>query len=132
MKKWFLVLLATALALTMLLSGCGNGEELLYDGFYQYAYPDCTSYLRFFPDGKVVSATSTGTPEQVARWLDHEYEENGVYTIEDGVLKFTITSSNGQVSYTGKILDGSIEMDVISYINGNISNDRVYDFVSLK
>lgn len=102
---------------TMAESNTGEGE-ILFDGVYQYRYPDYSSYLRFFPDGKVVEVGSTGTPSQVGQWLNHEYESYGYYNINGGAVSFVITSSSGQVSYSGRILKEAIEIDMTSHING--------------
>lgn len=106
-------------------------EKILFDGVYQYRYPDYSSYLRFFPDGKVVEVGSTGTPSQVGQWLNHEYESFGFYTINDGAVSFVIASSSGQVSYLGRILKEAIEMDVTSHINGYNASDLRYNYCSL-
>ena len=53
---------------------CVQGASLRFDGLY--CHPDqsrlFTEYLRFYPDGVVLSTSSTGTPRQVTRWLRRE------------------------------------------------------------
>ncbi len=111
-------------------SDTGEGI-ILFDGVYQYRYPDYSSYLRFFPDGKVVEVGSTGTPSQVGQWLNHEYESFGFYTIENGAVSFVITSSSGQVSYSGRIFKEAIEIDMTSHINGYSASNLRYSFCGL-
>lgn len=78
-----------------------------------------SSYLRFFDSGVVVEVGSTGTPEQVIKWLTQNYENHGTYTISNGQITFDIFSSSGQVSYSGRILNSSLlQLDIRSYING--------------
>lgn len=108
----------------------GDGM-LLFNGVYQFKYPEYSSYLRFFADGKVVEVSSTGTPEQVAQWLNHDYESNGFYTVESDVVRFTITSSSGQVSYSEKIHEEDIDIDLISHINGYNASGLRYCFCHL-
>lgn len=108
----------------------GEGR-ILFDGVYQYRYPDYSSYLRFFADGKVVEVGSTGTPSQVGQWLNHDYESFGFYTIKDGTVSFRITSSSGQVSYSGRVLKDAIEINMTSHINGYSANNLRYVFCSL-
>lgn len=115
---------------TMAESNTGEGK-ILFDGVYQYRYPDYSSYLRFFPDGKVVEVGSTGTPSQVGQWLNHEYESYGYYNINDGAVSFVITSSSGQVSYSGRILKEAIEIDITSHINGYSASNLRYNYCSL-
>lgn len=108
-----------------------SGEmRIRFDGIYQYKYPDYSSYLRFIADGKVVEVVSTGIPSQVGQWLNHERERFGYYTIQDGIVSFTITGSTGKVSYAGKILKDAIEINVISHINGYSANNLRYSFCS--
>lgn len=111
-------------------SDTGEGK-ILFDGVYQYRYPVYSSYLRFFADGKVVEVSSTGTPSQVGQWLNHEYESFGFYAIKDGTVSFVITSSSGKVSYSGRIFEEAIEIDMTSHINGNSSSNLRYNFCSL-
>ena len=108
----------------------GNGK-LLFNGVYQYKESNCSSYLRFFADGKVVEVSSTGTPAQVARWLNHNYQSYGFYAIENNIVKFTITSSCGKVSYSGRLDKEAIIIDVTSHINGYQESNLKYIFCSL-
>lgn len=105
--------------------------RILLDGVYQYRYPDYSSYLRFFADGKVVGVSSIGTPSQVGQWLNHDYESFGFYTIKDGTVSFRITSSSGQVRYSGRVLKNAIELNITSHINGYSANNLRYSFCSL-
>ena len=109
-----------------------NEERIRFDGVYQYRHYDYSSYLRFFSDGKVVEVPSTGTASQVCRWLNHNYESFGFYTINNGTVSFTITSSEGQVNYSGRILKDAIEINLTSHINGHRANNLRYIFVGVK
>jgi hypothetical protein len=40
-----------------------------FDGLYIAPGEGYTAYLRFYPDGEVISCSSTGTPEEVSRWF---------------------------------------------------------------
>ncbi len=108
--------------------------KLLFNGVYQYKNPEYSHfrYLRFFADGKVVGVSSDGTPEKVAQWLDHEYEDQGVYTVKNDVVKFVLTSSYGKVSYIGKIVNEAIDIDVVSNINGYRASGLRYIFCDLQ
>jgi hypothetical protein len=79
------------------------------DGLY-VARPDIgnsTDYLRFLDDGHVLSATSTGTPEQVARWLTDGKPDlpRGTYAVRGRTISFITLSTLGRVRYWGHISD---------------------------
>ena len=104
-------------------------ESVLFEGLYQCKYQDYSSYLRFFDSGVVVEVGSTGTPEQVVKWLTQNYESHGTYTISNGQITFDIFSSSGQVSYSGRIINSSLlQLDIRSYINGYTANNLEYHF----
>jgi len=50
-----------------------------YDGLYQSEKKDnAWYYLRFYKDGTVLSVTSIGTPAQVARWFNKQFQGEGM------------------------------------------------------
>ena len=99
------------------------------DGLYQRQVEGYSSYFRFFPDGRVVDVSSTGTPVQVIRWLDHDYKNNGIYTIKNRKIKFTTTSPMGSVDYNGKILkEDVLKLNLRSHINGHTEKHVKYSF----
>lgn len=98
----------------------GSTKEVQYNGLYCCKENDYSYYLRFFPDNTVVSVSCTGSPEQVAEWLDYDYKSRGIYTIYNGLLEFQIISSEGIVDYIGSIIDrNSISLTSFSKINNN-------------
>lgn len=110
--------------------GIGN-SRLLFNGVYQYKDEGYSSYLRFFSDGKVVGTSSTGNPVQVSRWLNHDFDNNGFYTVNDNIINFTLTCSNGRVSYSGRLLREAIDIDTTSHINGRSAHNKRYNFCCL-
>ncbi len=106
-------------------------ESLRFDGVYQCRDEggNCWQYLRFFSDGVVVGVSSTGTAPQVIRWLNKTYENHGSYQITGDQITFELTSTEGKVSYSGKILSReSLALDTVSHINGHSSHGKVYSF----
>lgn len=102
---------------------------LRFDGLYQCGYQSYSSYLRFFSSGVVVEVGSTGTPEQVIKWLSQNNDNRGTYTISNGRIDFELYSSAGKVSYSGSILnDTLLQLDIHSYINGYTANNLQYHF----
>lgn len=108
-------------------------KEILFTGVYYCYHNDYTGFLRFFPDGTVVSVSCAGMPEpeKVAGWLNKDYESRGIYSIENDYIEFQITSCEGVVEYKGVIIDNeNIHLTSHSYINGY--NDITdYKFYSL-
>lgn len=83
------------------------------------------SWLRFYEDGTVIGATTTGgSPEQIARWLKKPYENSGRYTLQGASINFTLASPErrlpsgsvigGKKTYTGKIGSNSLRVDSIN------------------
>lgn len=130
------LLLAVALAATA--AGCGRGEPavLRFDGLYRAgpsvsAHTTYWRYLRFFEDGTVVSASSTGDTGQVATWLRKPYELSGRWTREDDTLRFTCKGVGGSIDYEGEVLDDGLALAFHSHINDK-RGDATYEFVALE
>ena len=65
-----------------------------------------TSYLRFFPNGKVVCANSSGDKESMKKWLDGEFQNSGHYLVRGDNIKFNIVEEDLEIgsSFKGTIL----------------------------
>ena len=79
------------------------------DGLY-VAVPEIgssSSYLRFLDDCRLLSVTSTGSPEQVARWLTDGKPDlaHGTYAVRGRSISFTTLSPHGRARYWGHISD---------------------------
>jgi hypothetical protein len=110
----------------------GVCELLRFDGLYVAPQNDYSGYLRFYPDGWVSAASSTGTASQVAEWLgrDHANSSQGTYTLDGDAIAFVTTSSAGSVEYSGTVLPDSMTLDVHSLIN-DARNTRTYSFTAV-
>ncbi|SFL06269.1 hypothetical protein [Lysobacter sp. cf310] len=89
-------------------------------------------YLRFYPDGRVISVSSTGTPEQIAGWFDHTHDgvSQGRYRIEGDRLHFSTRSGAGSVDYDGRIDADTLQLNSHSHINGR-DNTHTLRFVAM-
>jgi serine/threonine protein kinase len=112
----------------------GQAQEALprFDGLY------CArggAYLRFTRSEEVYSVTSTGTAEQVARWLGPGKRDLscGKYTVRGRNISFTTASREGEVDYSGQLSGDAVELNlnIYSHINGNRS-EHVYSFAPIK
>lgn len=99
------------------------------------------SFIRFFENGKVVSATivSSGYIKDiicsVSRWLNESFMDNsGVYHLSNqNHISFNINSEFGVVEYYGVInSDEQIILNSISKINGHSSDNIIYLFHPIK
>ena len=87
--------------------------KLRFDGLYALPEKGYTTYLRFFPNGKVVGANSTGDKDSVMQWLDEEFENSGQYGVWGGDnIEFTFPSKEIEVgvSFIGKIEDNALAL----------------------
>ena len=91
-------------------------------------------YLRFYPNGKVISITTycEGSVSQVQEWFNLEntgFVSVGSYYIKGNRLWFSTSSQMGTVKYNGRIdKTGLITLKVKSLINGYKGKEQ-YKFV---
>jgi hypothetical protein len=100
--------------------------DVRYDGLYVRPNGDYAQYLRFMSSGICHSVSSTGTPEQVSRWLGAPTQSSpskGPFTILGDQIKIIDTSSVGTVEYRGTVGPSANELHLYthSYINGHES-----------
>ena len=83
------------------------------DGIYQAPSDQSNtfSYLRFYRDGAVSQCTSTGKPEDVAKWLSktHAYSSHGMSASDGKTISFVTKSKSAVVDY-----DGTVEKDAMA------------------
>ena len=98
----------------------GRGR-LHFDGLYCWEEHWLKYYLRFFPDGTLVSEATSRFPEDMAERLPYGDERmvRGRWQYDGGQIRFNTTSLPGSVSYQGQVLEGGhLLLDVHSFING--------------
>jgi len=99
-----------------------------YDAFYMNTENRYRQFLRFYPDGAVLSATTTGWAPEIVQWFTRENPNlgRGRYEINDDRIGFTIRhESNGAVvEYDGIIGDEGVELRLhtLSHANGHTSS----------
>jgi hypothetical protein len=103
-------------------------RELRYSGLYQSKGTGSkergySHFVRFFEDGIVITATSSGTPQDLARWFTKEftkskYGQSGRFFIDGSLLRFSSFSREGSVDYEGEILADGLILRSHSHING--------------
>jgi hypothetical protein len=105
---------------------------LRFDGFYRtIERNDVLNWLRFFKDGTVINvSTKSGTPDQIAKWFNKSYEDNGTYKIKGSIIEFSCVSKNGQVDYRGAIKKNSLKLQWYSHINGH-KGTGTYSFIKV-
>ena len=131
------------LALVAIITSCATLEDheipnlrnqslpaLRFDGLYQTAQEgEDWSYLRFYPDGTVISVCSNGTPNDLKSWFTKEHANISIGTVllEGAHLSFTSTSSQGAVDYEGELILDQLHLTLYSHINSYRGKD-VYSF----
>jgi hypothetical protein len=110
-----------------------DGIVLRFDGIYQSEkQEDYYQYLRFYDDGTVIAVSSTGTPEQVAKWFTRKHDvSRGTYIITGRRIVFTATSESGAVDYDGRIKTEQMEFRTYSHINQHQGTEK-FSFVKVE
>ncbi len=106
---------------------------LKYNGLYTCKLAeDLNAYIRFYKNGIVLAASSTGNPEQTIRWLNcsNSFISKGAYEISAPNIRFSTTSSCGTVYYNGHIDEEFLLLNEHSFING-YKTTRTYLFIEL-
>lgn len=118
----------------------GAQAALRYDGIYQSQEDEWMewgrdsvqvwSYLRFTPDGLVISFTTTGRPDGLGSFsLANPMLPVAGVTLRDGRISFTVSDCGGTVvDYDGRIEGDRLYLHVRSNYNG-YQADRVFAFV---
>ena len=103
--------------------------NLRFDGIYLLKSTDYSYYLRFFDDGSVLTASLPDAFSEIDAWrylskaypidsdLRNQRLSQGTYLLNGPVLKFTASSPDGAVDYSGTINGNEIKFDVYSHIN---------------
>ena len=82
-------------------------RSLRFDGMYVAATRECTDYFRFYADGSLVHACSTGNPQQVAKWLHKGYstlgDAFGAYELRGEQLVARVAVHRGEPGHTGNL-----------------------------
>lgn len=114
-----------------------DSTKVRFDGVYQTETRNNTrSFLRFYPDGTVISATSTGQAKNLSNWFTKEkynkpWDSRGKYEIKNKNIYFTTSSQSGTVVYEGVIkTEYELSLNIKSLINGNQQKD-IYYFIML-
>jgi hypothetical protein len=120
-------------------------SALRFDGIYRCSVPKeqihflgiatavgaKTSYLRLYPDGTVVAATSSGTFHDVSKSLNRERRRNFHYSVRGNTIEFT-ELRGGALSYvySGTISTGSLTLFVDRYYHKEFAGyiQRTYEF----
>jgi hypothetical protein len=109
------------LVVSVMLAGVTHGlhaqADVRYDGIYQ-SQPQQASdgsrawtYLRFTPDGMVITFPTSGRPDQL-----------GSFSLANLILSFaSVTASDGRISFTVSTCDG-----VLVDYEGRAEGDRLY------
>ena len=115
-------------------------NKIRLDGLYQTKADidkednDTTySYLRFYPDRKVISVTSEGTANDLKDWFNLKMDNPsiGYFKVRKRRITFSTTSNAGTVKYKGKIKHHyHLILKSKSLINGYKSREE-YFFVAI-
>lgn len=144
-RKIILLLLAQCL-----LAGCASHSShrpaalLRYDGVYsaETRIDDdlYCEYLRFYPDDTVITVTSECPGNNVLQDIRKWFSPENAGATAEGVSKgsiirtgnkisFDAISSEGKISYNGKISEKRISLSTFSHIN-QYRDHEVYTFVA--
>jgi hypothetical protein len=110
-----------------------------FDGVYKsepQSEPGITEkhyyYIRFYQDGRVITVSSSGTPDQIKTWFStsNENVSRGSYKIEDKHISFSTAYQAVTVSYEGEIESPTrLKLNSTS-TNGNKATET-YEFTAI-
>ena len=130
------------LLLVFVLSGCAamgsTPSHVRFDGIYrsqfaQTSYGAAYDYLRFYPDGRVVSSSLVGTAEEfwVSSFKASPFQSRGEYQIKRDTLNIQTKSTQAEVNYFGTIVSElTLELHIYSKTSGN-TDARYYVFMNI-
>ena len=92
-------------------------------------------YLRFYPDGVVLSTVSIGTPAQVAKWLIRSKQQHFHYSVSGTSLHLQDENGGHIFLYSGTIHAGYLTMIVDRYDTATRESmgsvERRYEFTPI-
>lgn len=107
--------------------------KLRCDGYY-YTEPNEDKqrmYYRFFPNGKLVTCSSSGDPVPVSKWLNESYNQQEDYSVTDSEVRFVNHLWNGhRIEYRGKVRENALDLVGYSTYAGR-NFDYPCTFISL-
>jgi hypothetical protein len=113
-----------SIILLLLLTHTYAQSKISFNGYYYHASADSINpykyFLRFYPDGTVITVTTAGKPENLKKWFTKDYKDvaKGKYVLKDNIISFSINSTTGTVEYTGTIdSQNRLQLHVTSKIN---------------
>ena len=99
------------------------------NGIYYAQLNHLTMYLRFFDDGRVISANVPGKYTEINRWFNIRYNESvGKYSFAGKDIVFKIESEDGSVEYKGRTGGKDLTVDIHSLINGYTQKKVTFKF----
>ena len=133
-----------ALAATVLCALCLSDDahaakpSLRFDGLYTCPRDSSAGpvafYLRFYPDGVVLSVLSKGTAKDLATWFNRQKSPTFHYELKGNSLRFTEQAEEMFFVFTGTVRADSLSLRVDGYDRtektymGTVQN-RTYKFV---
>ncbi|HEV2805602.1 MAG TPA: hypothetical protein VGW57_11810 [Chthoniobacterales bacterium] len=105
-----------------------------FDGLYCHESDEFVQrtfdYLRFYPDGHVISTAATDRPGEVVTWFHrgHAGLSEGPYLQADGVFRFTLQTEGGWIACTGDFLGDDLVVTWRTH-KGEHGKDR-YRFIA--
>ncbi|MGD1154673.1 MAG: PEGA domain-containing protein [Terriglobia bacterium] len=111
-----------------LMGGLGKRLEGLYQSeSVEGAFAQARHLLRFYTDGTVIgAAVAGGASAEINAWFHKGYEDSGTYQIQGSTIRFSLTSKDGTVDYSGKMQKDTLTLDSLSHINGHRGHDRYH------
>src|SRR5437773_10048343 len=101
------------------MQGGAAKNSLRFDGLYRCdkgsSAGPVTFYLRFYPDGVVLSVLAKGGPDDLATWFNRQKQPNFHYELKNNSLRFTEQAEEMFFVYSGTVAPGSLALRVDGY-----------------
>ncbi len=140
-KKYLIIIIICITTFSFFAGQSISKVTISFDGIYETTCEledddeGSQYYLRFYPDGKVISVGTDceGMADELQDWFyyDGDQVSKGTYNIKGSKLSFSTTSKTGTVNYFGQLtVDNGIKIKWKSLINGEKGRQE-YRFIKM-
>ncbi len=116
--------------------GSPGDAQPRYDGLYRttqasvFLNQPIWTYIRFYPDGEVIEASTSGTPETMHGWFNRKGGNlpHGKVSIKGNHISFSTRMLQVTMDFSGEIQGGKLHLDSFGHYGGHRETND-YEFI---